>query len=79
MKTQYTLSDLAPEVIHLPIACSRCPRAGSLSVARLIRQYGPAATIREAVSGLNADCPKREETIMERCDVFFPGLEGMLR
>lgn len=79
MKTQYTLSDLAPEVIHLPIACSRCPRAGSLSVARLIRDHGLEATIRDSVAGLNSDCPKREETIMERCDVFFPGLEGMLR
>lgn len=78
MKSQHTLSDIRPELTHLSIACSRCDRSGRLSIARLIREHGLDSTIRKAVAGVNADCPKREETIMERCDVFFPGLAGML-
>jgi hypothetical protein len=79
LKTQYTLADLAPEVTHLPIACSRCPRYGRLSVARLMRQHGPDATIRSAISGINADCPQRNSHgVMEQCDLYFPGLAGML-
>lgn len=79
VKTQYTLSDLRPDVTHLAVKCSRCDRSGRLSIARLIQEHGPNVSIRDSVAGLNADCPKLEETIMERCDVFFPGLEGMLR
>jgi hypothetical protein len=46
----------------------------------LIEQHGPGATIRDAVAGINADCPKREtQGVMERCDVYFPGLGGLLR
>jgi hypothetical protein len=80
VKTQYILRDLRPEVIHLEMACSRCARSGKLSIARLMRDHGGDATIRDAVVGVNADCPKLQETsIMGRCDVFFPGLAGMLR
>jgi hypothetical protein len=48
-----------------------------VSVARLIEA---GATIRDAVAGINADCPNRESHgAMERCDVHFPGLGGLLR
>jgi hypothetical protein len=55
-----TLADLRPEVTHLDVACSRCDRRGRLSVARLVEQHGAGATIRDAVAGINADCPRRE-------------------
>ena len=80
MKTQNTLADLRPDVTHLDVACSKCDRRGRLNVARLIEQHGAGATIRDAVAGINADCPKREKRgVMERCDVHFPGLGGLLR
>lgn len=78
--TLQTLSDLAPEVTHLPIACSRCPRSGSLSVARMVRQHGADATIRSAISDINADCPQRDaHALMERCDLYTPGMAQLLR
>jgi hypothetical protein len=70
MKTQNTLADLRPEVAHLDVACSRCDRRGRLSVARLIEQHGPSTTLRDAVAGINAECPIREaHGVMERCDI----------
>jgi hypothetical protein len=38
------------------------------------RQHGQGATLRDAVAGINADCPAREgHGVMERCDIYFPG------
>jgi len=79
VKTQNTLADLRPEVLHLDVACSRCDRRGRLGVARLIDQHGPDATLRGAVAGINADCPNREaHGVMEQCDIYFPGLGELL-
>jgi hypothetical protein len=80
MKTQNTLADLRPDVALLDVACSRCSRRGRLSVAGLIRQHGAGAILRDAVAGINADCPKREaHGVMEVCDIYFPGLAQLLR
>ena len=80
VKTQYTLADLQPWVSHLDVACSRCDRRGRLNVAKLIGQHGAGATLRDAVSDINADCPRRDvHTVMERCDIYFPGLCVLLR
>jgi hypothetical protein len=79
MKTQNTLADLRPEVLHFDVACSRCDR-GRLSVARLVEQQGAGATLRVAVTGINANCPNREaHGVMQQCDIYFPGLGGLLR
>jgi hypothetical protein len=33
--------------------------------------------MRDAVTGINAECPNREaHAVMERCDIYFPGLGG---
>ena len=80
LKTRNTLADLQPEVTRLDVACSRCDRRGRLSVARPIKQYRAGATLRDAVAGINADCPNREtHGVMERCDIYLPGLGGLLR
>jgi hypothetical protein len=51
-----------------------------VSVARLIGQHGAGVTLRDAVAGINTDCPRREaHAVMERCDIHFPGLRGLLR
>jgi hypothetical protein len=80
MKTQNTLADLRPDVSHMDVACSRCDRHGRLNVARLIAEHGAGATLRDAVSGINPDCPNREaHGVMQQCDVYFPGLGSLLR
>ena len=79
MKTQNTLANLRSEVTRLDVACSRCDRRGRLDVARLIEQHGSGATLRDAVAGINAQCPNREaHGVMEPCDIYFPGLGEML-
>jgi len=80
MKTQNTLADLRPEVAHLDVACSRCDRRGRLNVARLIQEHGTGVTLRDAVAGISADCERREShAVMERCDIYFPGLGELLQ
>jgi len=50
-----------------------------LSVARLIEQHGAGATLRDAVAGLNAGANREARGVMERSDIYFPGLGGLLR
>lgn len=80
MKTLSTLSDLRPEVTHLEVACTRCDRRGRLSIRRLIAEHGAETSIHAATEGINADCARRDEhALRDRCDVYFPGLAGLLR
>jgi hypothetical protein len=80
VKTQYTLADLRLDVRHLDVACSRCPRRGRMSVARLVEQHGEGTTLQDAVAGINADCPNREaHGVMQQCDIYFLGLGKLLR
>jgi hypothetical protein len=51
-----------------------------LNVVRLIEQHGPGVTLQDAVAGINADCPNWEARgVMERCDIYFPGLGELLQ
>jgi len=57
----------------LDVACSRCDRAGRLSVARLIEQHGPALPLPELRRIVAAECPRPDSPqVHEQCDVFFP-------
>ena len=74
-----TLVHLARLTRTLDVACGRCPRRGRLSLARLIREHGPEATLHEATADLSADCPQREAwRIQDRCDLYFPELPRLL-
>ena len=80
MKTLTRLADLLPHVTHLGIACPRCDRRGRVSVARLVEQHGVGAGLRDAIGAINADCPKvTAQGVMDRCEVYFPGLDRLLR
>ena len=68
------LGDIARHTRLLAVRCGRCPRAGTLSLARLIARYGPNASIGDATADLAAGCPNRDGPIYVACDVHFPEL-----
>jgi hypothetical protein len=70
-----TLRDCAAAgLTHLTIRCTRCPRAGRLSLRRLMAERGPDTTVLLLLVSLGADCPKREGSVYERCDRYCPDL-----
>lgn len=69
-----TLEQIARHADKLDVRCSRCTRAGRLSVVRLIASHGPGASIGDATADLTADCPNLNGPVYTRCDVFIPEL-----
>ncbi len=69
-----TLEQIRQHTAMLDVRCGRCKRAGRLSVARLIAQHGPGASIGDATAHLTADCPNLGGAVYVACDVFFPKL-----
>ena len=71
-----TLSDVAERgAAMIEIRCGRCERAGRLSVARLLAEHGPNASMGVVMRAQVGDCPNRESTqIQERCDPYCPDL-----
>lgn len=73
MRTLVTLAEASTKGPMLNVACSRCPRRGRYSLARLITEHGPDTPVRHAVAHVNADCPRREDQqLRDRCDIWFP-------
>ena len=71
-----SLGQIAERLSHLEVRCSRCDRRGRLRLDRLIAQHGaafPAPELRHLLAG---DCPSRDASIHERCQVHFPNLVG---
>lgn len=71
-----TLGDLAGPMVRL--ACSKCDRAGSLSLARLIAEHGRDAKL-PALRHTLARCPRtlpnhRPAIESDPCGVYFPEL-----
>ena len=56
----------------LRVACLCCTRKGKYSVSRLIAQKGPAMNMVTLKALLPRDCPKRLESMMDPCGVYFP-------
>lgn len=71
-----TLAEIAQHTTMLQVRCGRCPRAGRLSLTRLIALHGPHATIGAVATSLTAACPNRNGSTYQRCDVFCPELPG---
>jgi hypothetical protein len=65
-----TLDEIAARTDMLEVRCSRCDRRGRINVRRLMLELGPRADMPD----LAGDRPKRDGTIMRRCNVFFPEL-----
>ncbi len=71
-----SLGQLAERLTHLEVRCSRCERRGRLRLDRLIAQHGadfPGPALRQIPAG---DCPHRDASLYERCQVHFPNLIG---
>jgi hypothetical protein len=65
-----TVGQVAERVRVLDVKCSRCGRAGRLSMSRLLLELGADAPIWLA---WNADCPKREaQGAAEACSLDAP-------
>lgn len=69
-----TLGQIAERLRMIEVRCGRCPRAGRLSLARLIAVHGPDAAIGIMIADLVADCPNREAPVYQRCDPHWPEL-----
>ena len=74
MADTYTLGQIAERMAMLEATCARCDRRGRYRLHGLIRRYGANASGRVIVPELTAACPKRNASLMERCDVHFPGM-----
>lgn len=75
MSDLITLGEIAARTSMLEVACSRCERRGRYRLDTLIARYGAEGSARDMLPDLKADCPRRNSaSLMERCDVFFPGL-----
>jgi hypothetical protein len=78
MKILLTVADIA-ELTDAEVACGRCARRGRLNMARLLAEFGPDASMREATASLNIDCPRRDaDQLRDRCDVYHPELPRLM-
>jgi hypothetical protein len=78
MRTYLTFGDIEGKLDVLRVECSKCPRKGRYSVARLIEKYGRRANMMKWKEQLNGDCPKRDARLYERCDLICPDLPKVL-
>jgi hypothetical protein len=78
-RSYHVFGDIAGKLVMLRVECTRCPRKGRYSVAKLIEQYGREGNMSEWMSELKGDCPKREAPqLHERCDLICPDLPKVL-
>lgn len=78
-RSHLTFGDIDGKLDILRIECTRCPRKGRYSVAKLVAQHGRRGNLSKWVSDLKGDCPKRDvHALHERCDVIRPDLPKVL-
>ena len=79
MRTYITFGDIEGKLDVLRVECTRCPRRGRYSVAKLIAQHGRRGNLSKWVSDLKGDCPKREAvSLHERCDLICSDMPKVL-
>jgi len=65
----------ARDVAMIEIRCGRCDRYGRLSVARLLTEWGPDASLRDIMHEQIGNCSHRNDMqIYTRCDPYCPTL-----
>jgi hypothetical protein len=74
-----TLSEVAGRGAEMiEIRCGHCDRAGRLSVARLLAEYGPDAAMGHVLRAQVGDCPNNDsDQAHKRCDPYCPDLPGL--
>lgn len=63
---------IASGTTTLRVACLCCSRKGKYSVPRLVAQHCPALDLGALKALLSQDCPKRLESMMDPCGIYFP-------
>ena len=78
-RTYLVFSDIEGKLEMLRVECTRCPRKGRYSVAKLIAHHGRRGNMTKWMSDLKGDCPKRDATQPhDRCDLLCPDLPKVL-
>jgi hypothetical protein len=77
-RTYLVFGDIEGKLDVLRVECSKCPRKGRYSVAKLIAKYGRKGNMMKWKEQLNGDCPKRDARLYERCDLLCPDLPKVL-
>jgi hypothetical protein len=77
-RTYLVFGDIEGKLDVLRVECTKCPRKGRYSVAKLIAKYGRNSNMMKWKEQLNGDCPKRDARLYERCDLICPDLPKVL-
>ena len=78
-RTYLVFGDIADKLKMLRVECTKCPRQGHYTVAKLIQQYGQRGNMTKWISDLKSDCPHRNAAqLHERCDLICPDLPKVL-
>ncbi len=73
------LGHVATLTDQLAVACSRCERAGRVSIARLLAQHGPDMPMTDLRRVLAVGCPRLcENRLTELCGVHYPDLARLM-
>lgn len=79
MRTFLTFGDIQGKLDMLRVECTRCPRKGQYSVAKLIAQHGRRGNMTKWLYDLKGDCPKRDAHLLhDRCDLICPDMPKVL-
>jgi hypothetical protein len=74
-----TFRDLDGKLDVLCVECTKCDRKGRYHVHKLVEKYGRNGNMMKWREMLNAECPKRDARIKDRCDLICPDLPKVLR
>jgi hypothetical protein len=74
-RSYMAFGDIEGKLAMLHVKCTRCRRAGSYSVAKLIATYGRNGNMSDWAWRLKQDCPWRSAPVVrERYDLICPDL-----
>ena len=74
-----TFSDIAGKLEMLRVECEKCGRKEQYRVMRLMKEFGPEATLRDFVETVTASCERRQKKdIRDPCRAVCPDLPKVL-
>jgi hypothetical protein len=74
-----TPANLVGKLDLLPVACTKCDRAGRYPVAKLVERLEPDAKLTNWLTEITADCPrKRKNSFSDQCGALCPDLPKVL-
>ena len=77
-RTYLVFGDIEDKLEMLRVECTKCDRRGRYSVAKLIEKHGRKGNLMVWREMLNADCPKRDGRLNDRCDIVCPDVPKVL-